>query len=101
MFKRTSRLLVTAASILFPLMAFAQGLTGAIIGTVKDAQGGILPGAVVRVSSTALIGGLATLTTSEKGQLRFPTLPPGNYALDIELPGFAPYHEEDISIGAG
>jgi hypothetical protein len=101
MFKPTSRLLVTAASILFPLMAVAQGLTGAIIGTVKDAQGGVLPGAVVRVSSPALIGGPATLTTSEKGQLRFPTLPPGNYALDIELPGFAPYHEGDISIGAG
>ena len=35
------------------------------------------------------------------GQLRFPALPPGRYALDIELPGFAPYHEADIRIGAG
>jgi TonB-dependent receptor-like protein/carboxypeptidase family protein len=101
MFKQTSRMLVTAASILFPLIAVAQGLTGAIIGTVKDAQGGVLPGAVVRVSSPALIGGPAALTTNEKGQLRFPTLPPGSYVLDIELAGFSSYHEEDISIGAG
>ena len=79
----------------------AQGLTGALIGTVKDAQGGVLPGAVVRVSSPALIGGPATLTTNEKGQLRFPALPPGPYVLDIELQGFATYHEEDIRIGAG
>ena len=101
MFKRTSQLLIVAACVLFPGLAVAQGQTGAIIGTVKDAQGGVLPGALVRVSSPALIGGPATLTTSEKGQLRFPTLPPGMYALDIELSGFAPYHEEDILIGAG
>jgi hypothetical protein len=76
-------------------------LTGALIGTVKDAQGGVLPGAVVRVSSPALIGGPAILTTNEKGQLRFPALPPGPYVFDIELQGFSPYHEEGISIGAG
>ena len=95
--------LVRVATIcaLLSAVGAAQGLTGAIIGTVKDAQGGVLPGAVVRVSSPALIGGPATLTTNEKGQLRFPTLPPGSYVLDIELAGFSSYHEEDISIGAG
>jgi TonB dependent receptor/Carboxypeptidase regulatory-like domain len=101
MFKRTLQLLIVAACVLFPGLAVAQGLTGAIIGTVKDAQGGMLPGALARVSSDALIGGPATLTTNEKGQLRFATLPPGSYALDIELAGFSPYHEEDIRIGAG
>ena len=94
-------LLVTVTTLRLPWIAVAQGLTGALIGTVKDAQGGVLPGAVVRVSSPALIGGPATLTTNEKGQLRFPALPPGSYVLDIELQGFATYHEEDIRIGAG
>ena len=93
--------LLAAACVLQPHLAAAQGLTGALIGTVKDAQGGVLPGAVVRVSSPALIGGPATLTTNEKGQLRFPALPPGPYVLDIEIQGFATYHEEDILIGAG
>jgi TonB dependent receptor/Carboxypeptidase regulatory-like domain len=76
-------------------------LTGTLIGTVKDSQGGVLPGARVRLSSPALIGGPATITTDDKGQLRFQTLPPGPYALDIELDGFAGYHEDDIRIGAG
>ena len=31
----------------------------------------------------------------------FPGLPPGTYALDVELKGFTPYHAEDIRIGAG
>ncbi len=48
-----------------------------------------------------MIGGPARLTTNEKGQLRFPALPPGSYVLAVELPGFSTYHEEDIRIGAG
>jgi hypothetical protein len=81
-------------------IAAAQSLTGALIGTVKDEQGGVLPGAAVRVTSPALIGGPATATTNERGQLRFLVLPPGAYVLDIQLAGFAPYHEEDVDIGA-
>jgi hypothetical protein len=93
--------LLCAACVALLRVTAAQGLTGALIGTVKDAQGGVIPGAAVRVTSPALIGGPAHLTTNEKGQLRFPTLPPGPYALDVEMPGFGTYHEADISIGAG
>src|SRR5204862_7582518 len=87
--------------LLFPHALVAQGLTGALIGTVKDAQGGVLPGAVVRASSPALIGGPVTVTTNDKGQLRFLALPPGTYVLDIEMRGFWTWHEEGLSIGAG
>ena len=61
----------------------------------------MLSGVVVRVSSPALIGGAATTSPSEIGQLRFPSLPPGVYALEIEAPGFNPYHERDIAVGVG
>jgi outer membrane receptor protein involved in Fe transport len=88
------------ACVLLPLVANAQGLTGALIGTVKDQQGAVVTGAQVRVSSPALIGGPAALVTNETGRLRFPVLPPGTYALDVEMEGFAPYHEENIRIGA-
>src|SRR3954465_5033275 len=46
-------------------------------------------------------GGPAGAITNEKGQLRFPSLPPGVYTIDIEMPGFATYHETDVGIGAG
>ena len=91
--------LFVAACVLQVHMAGAQGLTGVLIGSVKDAQGEVLPGALVRLSSPALIGGPVTLTTNETGQLRFPALPPGQYALDIEAKGFSAYHEADIRIG--
>src|SRR6476646_11273158 len=94
-------LIVAAACLLMPRPSAAQGLTGMLIGTVRDPQGGVLMGALVRVSSPALIGGPATVTTNERGQLRFPALPPGPYVLDIQFQGFSPYHEEGIPIGAG
>jgi len=93
--------LFATAFLLASLVADAQVLTGALVGTVKDEQGAALQGAVARVTSPALIGGPATMTTNRSGQLRFPTLPPGTYALDIELPGFATSHEADLTIGVG
>jgi hypothetical protein len=92
--------LVGIAAAVCPLLAGAQGLTGALIGTVRDDQGGVLAGAVARISSSALIGGPHTVATNQKGQLRFLVLPPGIYRLDIEFTGFAPYGEADIRVGA-
>jgi hypothetical protein len=94
-------LMCAAACVVFPRVTAAQGLTGALIGTVKDAQGSVISGAVVRVTSPVLMGGPSTVTTNETGQVRFPALPSGSYALDIEAKGFSTYHEGDISIGAG
>jgi hypothetical protein len=90
-----------ASTLLTPRSADSQGLTGALIGTVKDAQGGIVRGAEVQVSSDALIGGPTRQPTNDKGQLRFPALPPGVYTMEIRFGGFAPYHEEGIAIGSG
>lgn len=81
--------------------ASAQGLSGALIGTVRDAQGGVVAGAVVHVSSPALIGGPAATSTNEKGQWRFPVLPAGTYIIQITNSGFASHREEDIELGAG
>src|SRR3979411_3312405 len=99
--RRSLQILLATACVVQFHLADAQGLTGALIGTVRDAQGGVLAGAIVSVSSPALIGGPVTVTTNEKGQLRFPALPPGPYVLDVEFQGFTTYHEEDIPIGAG
>ena len=99
--RRQRTVLVFVAFLLLTGIAAAQGLTGTVIGTVKDDQGGVLAGAIVRLASPALIGSVLTLTTNERGQLRFPSLPPGSYELDVSLQGFATLHEADIVIGAG
>ena len=99
--RRLAALLLGIACVLPTHMSAAQGLTGALIGTVKDPQGGVLRDAVVRISSPALIGGPQAATTNENGEFRFPALPPGDYVLDIAVPGFKPYHGEDVQIGVG
>ena len=86
---------------LIPDRAPAQGLTGAIVGTVRDAQGGVLAGAPVRISSPALIGGPVIQPTSDKGQFRFLALSPGVYAIDVDSAGFTPVRDADIVIGGG
>src|SRR5262249_45216712 len=78
--------LVVACVLLLPPIAKSQGLTGTLIGKVKDEQGAAIPGGTVRVTSDALIGGPRTIPTNEAGQFRFPNLTRGSYTLDIEMP---------------
>jgi hypothetical protein len=94
-------LVVLVVGCLLPRLAAAQGLTGSLVGRVRDEQGAAIQGATVRLSSPALMGGPATLITNEKGQFRFPVLPPGLYSLEIEMRVFATLHDQDILIAAG
>jgi hypothetical protein len=66
---------------------FAQFSTGSILGTVKDAQGGAVPGAAVTIRNTET-GLTRTLTTGEDGAYRAPSLPVGMYSIVIEKSGF-------------
>jgi hypothetical protein len=79
-------------------LSHAQVLTGTLFGTVQDESGGVLPGASVRLSSSALIGGTASVVTNDKGQFRVVSLASGEYSLEVELADFAMYREDHISI---
>jgi Carboxypeptidase regulatory-like domain len=98
---RAHLLIIAGLCLLLPRTAWSQGLTGTLIGTVKDEQGGVLPGALATIESPALIGGPASVTANDGGQIRFQALPPGEYRVDVALPGFANHREESITIGAG
>ena len=62
--------------------------TGTIKGQVADAQGGVLPGVTVTVSSPALQG-TRLAVTSANGDYILPFLPAGEYTVKFELQGFA------------
>jgi hypothetical protein len=94
-------LLFAVACTLVPNVAIGQGLTGTLIGTVKDEQGGVLPGASITVSSRERAGEPITLPANEKGQLRFQALLPGLYDIEVSMPEFTSYREDSVSIGAG
>ena len=72
-----------------PAVLVAQGTTSsAISGTVVDQTGKPIQGALIRVTSDALIGGSRVATTTENGRYRLPILPPGRYQLTVEAKGF-------------
>ena len=98
---RRTILLLVLTGLVLPRVSVSQGLTGTLIGTLRDQQDGALSDVLVRLSSPALIGGELTTRTNDRGQLRFPSLPPGLYVLHIEVQGFQVYRELDIRVGAG
>jgi hypothetical protein len=77
--------------------AWAQQ-SGTLSGNVRDAQGGVLPGAIVSVTSDALIGGPRTAATGDAGIYQLTGLPPGTYAVSFELSGFTPLRREGIVV---
>jgi Carboxypeptidase regulatory-like domain len=95
---------LAAVMVLSTPSAFAQGggasSTGSISGEVQDSQGGVLPGVTVTATSPAQIGAL-TAVTNEAGIYRFPSVPPGEYRLSLELPGFQSVVREGIRITLG
>ena len=72
---------------LAPLALSQSKETGAVVGTIMDDQGEPLPGVTVTLTSPNLIG-IRSKTTDDRGNYRFPALPPGLYALKAELQGF-------------
>jgi outer membrane receptor protein involved in Fe transport len=66
---------------------FAQKITGDISGTVTDASGAAVSGALVRAENTGT-GEKQSATTNETGFFRIVNLNPGQYRLTAEAAGF-------------
>lgn len=79
-------------------VALAQLQSGNISGTVKDEQGGVLPGVAVTLTGS---GAPLTFTTETDGQFRFLNLPPGTYKLTAILQGFGTVIREEIVVSVG
>jgi len=92
-----------AAMLLLVLLAAwpasSQEQRGAIEGTVKDAQGGVAPGATVTARSA--VGQSFEAITDTKGTYRFPALPPGRYEIQAALTGFSAARVENVNIALG
>jgi len=77
----------------------AQFDRGSISGTVKDAQGGVIPGAVVTATNIQTQQA-ATTTTNGTGFYTFPNLLPGQYDILAELQGFKKLTRQNVPLDA-
>ena len=76
-----------ASAILFATTTFGQA-TSSLRGTVTDAQGGVIGGAVVQLVSQQT-SFRRSVATDESGSYQFAQVPPGMYVLVVEMQGFA------------
>ena len=97
-------LAVTCCSLLFVGLGVtvrAQGIyQGKITGAVTSADGALLPGATVEISSPSMMAGIRSATTSAKGTYVFLNLPVGKYTVTTSMPGFKTIARENIDVSA-
>lgn len=90
--------LVLAASVAALPLA-AQTTFGAITGTVRDATGGVLPGATIEATHVSSNYRYAA-QSNERGHYTLPQLREGAYAVRASLPGFREFVAKDVLLAA-
>src|SRR6185436_14931462 len=82
-------------------IAFSQGITGTVTGTVKDAQGGVVPGATVTLTSESR-GTISTpVTTNATGDFVVPNLTADTYTVQVEMPSFRTLRRGKVEVNPG
>src|SRR5882757_343114 len=97
---RASLILAVVIGMFVSTSVYAQIGQGRLAGTVTDAQGAVMPGVTVTVTSPALIGAQSTITEAN-GKFLFPSLPSGTYKINFELSGFQKVNRENINVVTG
>jgi hypothetical protein len=96
----TRLVLALLLTIAFALPAAAQFETGNVVGTIKDATGGVVPGARVTLTNTAT--GVSTEKTSDaNGIYEFFTVRPGTYVVAAEKSGFSIALVDNVLVTVG
>ncbi len=80
-----SRAIFTA--LVIACSAFAQSDVGTISGFVRDQSGGVVPDANIVLTNQAT-SEEHSATSDSQGRYAVPSLPPGNYRISAEAPGF-------------
>jgi Carboxypeptidase regulatory-like domain len=78
--------------------ASAQITTGTVAGTIKDAQGAVVPGATVVLVSEARGTRSAPVTTSGTGDFVFPNVTPDTYTVEVTMDGFKTVRRSGVTV---
>ncbi len=77
--------------------ARAQIDTGSIVGTVRDASGGVLPGVTVTATQQGT-NTTGVAISSDRGEYVLPNLKIGAYAVAAEIPGFKRVIQQGVTL---
>jgi Carboxypeptidase regulatory-like domain/TonB dependent receptor len=103
LYRKFATLVITWVSIVAMLglaaPVAAQQTESRLVGTVTDANGGVLPGVTVMVTSSQT-GAVRSAVTDANGRYIVTNLSSGSYEVVVELSGFAP-NRSTVSLGVG
>ena len=85
------------AALFCPALAHAQFDTAAVLGSVKDSSGSVVPGATVTLRNVST-GITATSVTDSNGDYQFVNVRIGSYTVKAELQGFSIAEAEDVQV---
>ena len=101
-FRRVLRLAAMyAAALAVPAAVCAQGITGTIAGTVKDAQGGVIPGATITLTSDSRGTVSAPVVTNDSGDFVFPNVVADTYTVQVEMESFRTLKRPGVEVSPG
>jgi hypothetical protein len=80
--------MVPALLVLSAASALPQAITGTLVGTIRDASGGVIDSASVVATNIETNIAQSTLSGAE-GDYTIPALPPGRYKVTAQMKGFA------------
>src|SRR2546425_11198693 len=80
--------------------ASAQITTGTVSGTIKDPQGGVIPGATVVLISETRGTKSAPAVTSDTGDFVYPNVTPDMYTVQVTLQRLKTLKRGGISVSA-
>ena len=83
------------------LSVSAQITTGNVSGTVKDSQGGVVPGATVSLLSETKGTRIGPVTTNETGIYVIPNVTADTYTVEISMDGFKTVKREGVKVSGG
>jgi hypothetical protein len=79
----------------------AQITTGTVAGTIKDASGGVIPGATVVLISEARNTKTAPVVTSGSGDFVIPNVTADTYTLEVTMSGFQTLRRTNVVVTGG
>ncbi|MGE0452776.1 MAG: TonB-dependent receptor [Vicinamibacteria bacterium] len=94
---RTGAAFLALGALILAAPVEAQITRGAISGVVRDASGGLVPGAVVTATNVDTNIGRSSVSDAQ-GFYRIPALDPGTYTVKAELSGFNTVVFKDIPL---
>ena len=75
----------------------AQEARGTIVGVVKDATGGVIPGAEVKITNKSM-DTATTAVTNDTGTYQALYLIPGLYKIEVGMPGFKTFVGDNVEL---